>query len=185
TDDPFQNAPVNLPHQVLGSPRPFSEYLSGVSTVQARTIDDVKNFLVTQCLYKSDIRRFGCLDHWQTPEEFEKSREGDCEDSALWAWRKLHEMGIQAHFVVGLCVHDDKKYISGHAWVMFFVDGKWRIFESMAKSLDKMVLSLGKARGIYYPMYSVDRDTKTFFYSGVRLATQRAHIDKMQIKAWG
>src|SRR5690348_3236184 len=36
-------------------------------------------------------------DFWQHPKTFEQLRKGDCEDHALWAWRKLTELGISAY----------------------------------------------------------------------------------------
>ena len=183
-DDPFQSIQYNLPYQMFGSPRPFSSYLSGTSEIEVKTIDDIKNFLAKQCLYKSDRGRFGRLDYWQTPVEFEKNKEGDCEDSALWAWCKLIEMGISAHFVSGVCVYQEKKYIAGHAWVIFKNNEQWYIFESASKSIEHIVISLEKARNIYYPLCSTDSLMQTYIYPGVGLLSKRPDFGEMRVKIY-
>ena len=54
-------------------------------------LSDLRRFLAG-CEYVSDEEQFGERDYWQPPEQFEKSKKGDCEDFALWAWRQLLHM---------------------------------------------------------------------------------------------
>jgi hypothetical protein len=49
------------------------------------------------------------------PEDFEREKQGDCEDFALWMWRQLLEMGYESRFVVG---HGNRN-ARGHAWLTF------------------------------------------------------------------
>ena len=66
---------------------------------------------------------------WQQPCAFEQSRRGDCEDFALWAWRKLVEMGVDAEFYVGrVMCGDDPVSARQHAWVVYRVDDEF-LFE--------------------------------------------------------
>jgi hypothetical protein len=44
---------------------------------------------------------FGEADFWQHPSTFERLRTGDCEDFAVWAWRKLIELGYDVDLVAG------------------------------------------------------------------------------------
>ena len=80
-----------------GSRRPFAHYLNGDSRVRVHSIDDICRWL-QQCQYVSDSDQFKQRDVWQHPGEFETRKKGDCEDHALWAWRKLtrakHSGGI-------------------------------------------------------------------------------------------
>jgi hypothetical protein len=46
------------------------------------------------------------------PEDFEKSRKGDCDDFAMYAWRQLLKMGYNARFVGGRIGDDPKLLLS-------------------------------------------------------------------------
>ncbi len=83
-----------------GSERPFAQYFEGESSVRVASIEEIVAWLQT-CEYVSDVELFRKRDVWQHPSAFEHLRRGDCEDFALWAWRKLGELGIDADFCVG------------------------------------------------------------------------------------
>jgi hypothetical protein len=83
------------------------------------------------CKYVSDVEQFGEKDYWQPPDEFEKTKAGDCEDFALWAWRQLVHMNYPARFVVGSA----SRYGEGHAWVRFAKDGKIYLLEPLARGV--------------------------------------------------
>jgi hypothetical protein len=72
---------------------PFGRYVSQPLGIKCNTIGDVRRFLVN-CRYVSDEEQFGKKDYWQPPEEFEKRKQGDCEDFALWTWRASN-LGIR------------------------------------------------------------------------------------------
>ena len=61
----------------------MGSFLSQPLNVVCRDIDEIRGFLST-CRYVSDQEQFGVKDHWMAPEEFEKTRRGDCDDFALW-----------------------------------------------------------------------------------------------------
>ncbi len=48
-----------------------------------------------------DMTEIQKRDYWQPPEEFERTRMGDCVDFGLWAWRQLLALGYPARFVGG------------------------------------------------------------------------------------
>lgn len=51
----------------------------------------------------SGQEQFGKSAYWMPPENFEKSRKGDCDDFARYAWRRLLEMRIT------LCGWNDRR----------------------------------------------------------------------------
>jgi hypothetical protein len=94
--------------------RPMGSFLSQPLKVACRDINDIRAFLST-CRYVSDREQFGVKDHWMAPDEFEQTRQGDCDDFALWTCRQLLSLGYCARFAVGSA----GRYGEGHAWVTF------------------------------------------------------------------
>ena len=70
-------------------------YISQPLSVECKNLEDLRGFL-RKCRYVSDEEQFGLADFWMPPEEFERSRKGDCEDFALYAWRQLLSLGYSA-----------------------------------------------------------------------------------------
>jgi hypothetical protein len=140
----------------------FPRYLNGPSTVRVHSVDDVQGWL-SGCSFKTDNEHFG-QDHWQHPSEFEHRRVGDCDDYAVWAWRKLIELGIDARLITGRTL-PIKDPLLRHAWVVFHQDGKEYLFETTADRED-MVLLLSEVRDEYRPEYAVDRKGKRYSYAG-------------------
>jgi hypothetical protein len=101
-DSPWRRVPMDVPATAFGpgSRWQFSRYFEGTSCVPARSVDDIVAWL-RACEYVSDVEQFHEPDLWQQPCDFERRQRGDCEDFALWAWRKLIEIGIEAEFYVG------------------------------------------------------------------------------------
>jgi hypothetical protein len=91
---------------------PIGRYISQPLSVECKNLEDLRGFL-RKCRYVSDEEQFGLADFWMPPEEFERSRKGDCEDFALYAWRQLLSLGYSARFVGG----KHGRYGEGHAWV--------------------------------------------------------------------
>jgi hypothetical protein len=104
-----------------------------------------------------DIQR---RDYWQPPEEFEKTRTGDCVDFGLWAWRQVLAMGYPARFVGGKA----GKFGGGHAWVMFEKDGRWFLLEPQLRGLGLRMPRITTLR--YHPKVSVAWDGKKVLYYG-------------------
>jgi hypothetical protein len=99
-DDAWERFDFDAPLHVFGngSRHDFAWYFQGDSSVHVSSIDDVQDWLLG-CEYVSDPELFNEPDFWQHPRTFEQLRRGDCEDHALWAWRKLVELGHDAHLV--------------------------------------------------------------------------------------
>ena len=137
----------------------MGRYLSHPLSVKCETLADVRSFLIT-CRAVSDKEQFGKDEYWQPPEDFEKSRRGDCEDFSLWTWREFLAMGYDARFVVGR----HGRYRVGHAWVTFKKDGKWYLVEPQFRFVGKTFPRLSTLR--YEPKFSVAWDgEKVSFFS--------------------
>jgi len=128
---------------------PIGRYITQPLSVKCKSLEDLRKFLRT-CHGVSDKDQFGKNDYWMPPEDFEKSRKGDCDDFAMYAWRQLLEMGYTARFVAGT-VGDSKQ---GHAWVSFEKDGKHFLLEPQARFLGLRFPRLEALR--YKPAVSVE-----------------------------
>lgn len=169
--DPWEHVTFRPPvtRFAEGSRQQFDWYLKGDSSVAVGSVDEVVDWLLG-CEYASDESVFGKADHWQHPTTFERLRRGDCEDHALWAWRKLLELGIDAEFVVGRQLYDDPEIPAtkgGHAWVVVSWDGETFHFETVATSASRMIRPLHTVASEYRPEYGVGRDLKTFAFAGI------------------
>lgn len=150
-----------------GAKHGFSWYFEGTSKVKVKNLREICKWLM-QCKYISDNELFMEDDFWQHPVTFEHLRKGDCEDHALWAWRKLSELGIEAEFVSGKRL-DGVNHSSaepGHAWVNFRKKDKqsWYVLESTAKNLDKMIITFEEAAKTYFPEVSIDGKLNTYSF---------------------
>lgn len=166
----------------LGSKRPFGWYFEGESRVAAPSLAHVCEFLLG-CEYMPDAELFREAEYWQHPLTFEQIRKGDCEDHALWAWRKLRELGYPAHMIMGECdVFEPSP--SGHAWVTFQSAGGFYLLETAGKQPDTMVQPLEAVRHAYRPYFSVDHAGMTYIYGGW-LRFMREHKRKRQARHGG
>jgi hypothetical protein len=162
----WERVTMPVPASVFGpgSQHQFNEYFEGESCVRVGSIDDIVAWLQT-CEYVSDLELFHERDVWQHPAHFERLRRGDCEDFALWAWRKLAEIGIDAEFCVGRVICDDRPEIDRqHAWVVYRVSGTEFLFEPAARTPSRMIRPLADAMGEYVPHFAVNHrfDTNAF-----------------------
>ena len=141
------------------STAPMGRYISQPLMVKCKSILDIRRFLAG-CKYVSDEKQFGKKDYWQPPEEFEKTKKGDCDCFALWTWREFLALGIDARFVTGR----SGRYGAGHAWVQFSKDGKDFLVEPLMARLGNTRPRLSTLR--YRPKYSVAWDcTNLSYYS--------------------
>jgi hypothetical protein len=149
-----------------GSDRPFSQYFAGDSGVAVASIDDIVAWLQT-CEYVSDAELFQKRDFWQHPRAFERLRRGDCEDFALWAWRKLAELGIDADFCVGRIVVADRPEANHqHAWVVYRLEDAAYLFEPAARTPSRMIRPLAEAMDAYVPHFAVNHRLETSAFPG-------------------
>ena len=163
-DDPWESAPRQLPAKSfgLGSIRPFEWYFGGRSTISVSSLEEVCEWLLST-EYASDPDLFNETDFWQHPGTFEQLKKGDCEDHALWAWRKLRELAIPAKLVSG-----DRwtgESWGGHVWLLLPSEDPL-IFECNAKSKAAMLLPLRDVKDRYRPHFAVDHALKTEYYTG-------------------
>ena len=119
-------------------PRPSDQFLSylasGDLAVKCASLDEVQAFL-RRCRYVSDSEQFGVPGYWLHPRFFERLRRGDCEDFALWTWRQLLAMGLDARFVLGRCGRGDRP---NHAWVTFSDSQTHYLFETTSRRRRKL-----------------------------------------------
>ena len=162
--DPWASIPAPVPYFLfgVGSRRPFSWYFEGLSRVAVSSVLELERWL-HGCSYVSDKILFGREDHWQHPGEFELIRMGDCDDHALWAWRKFVEMGIPATFVSGTWREDPAEH---HVWLLVTVADVEHVFESTCKVLGEALRPLEEVRDAYRPHFSVDQRFRTRAYLG-------------------
>ncbi len=165
-------APVPVHVYGLGSRQPFDWYLQGESTVEVVSLEDVLEWLLG-CTYATDRDLFRHPDYWQHPCAFERMRQGDCEDFALWAWRKLVRLGYDAEFIVGYVLHPEG-HSRGHAWVVFRQNGESFVFDPSIRTRLQMVAPLFRVAHEYVPEVSVDGNLARYVYTGYALWRSRA-----------
>ena len=174
-ESPWKRVPMRLPASVFGpgSSQPFDKYFEGESRVRVASIGDIVAWLQT-CEYVSDLELFREQDFWQHPAVFEQRKRGDCEDFALWAWRKLAELGIEAEFCVGRVICDDQPEIDRqHAWVVYRVNGAAFLFEPAAHTPSRVIRPLADAMGRYVPHFAVDCRFETYAFAGCAADSHR------------
>ncbi len=164
--DPWEKFEYSVPNAMFGhgSLHDFRWYFGGDSTVTVASADEICDWLIA-CEYATDSALFHEADYWQHPRTFEELRKGDCEDHALWAWRKLVELGHEAHLMIGTWTPPGG--VAGdHAWVTFERDGTRYILEGVRKRRETMILRLDDVRPHYEPMFSVDQNFARYAYMG-------------------
>jgi len=179
--DPWLRLPYEAPLALYGdgAKRDFDWVFEGDSTAVINTLDELMQWLA-ECTYDSDARLFQEADFWQHPRTFEHLRRGDCEDYALWAWRKLLEIGIDADLVIGRRVPPGTEN-SRHAWIVFRGGEGEFVFEPVAcRDRSVAVRPLAAARAEYIPEFGVDRNRQRFFFAGYAFFLQNPHLGRAQ-----
>jgi Bacterial transglutaminase-like cysteine proteinase BTLCP len=166
--DAWHSLPHDVPLALYGPGNladDFSFYLQGPSSVSIRSIRELCYWL-RKCEYHCDSVLFGRSDYWQHPRGFETLRRGDCEDHALWAWRKLIELGHKAELVVGEFRQGEPTDNDMHVWVVYQENGGRFLFETAEKSRKKMIRPLADASHQYRPHASIDQNLQRHLYAG-------------------
>lgn len=165
-DDPWERFPYAVPIGTFGrgSYKPFSWYFEGTSTVRVANLDEICAWLVA-CEYAHDKVLFNEDDFWQHPATFEALRKGDCEDHALWAWRKLSELGVDAEFISGAMAAPSSPD-AGHAWIRFSHNGGEFLLEPVCKDPKEIVRPLAEVKQGYVPHAGVNAQFQRFAYFG-------------------
>ncbi len=170
-DNPWERFASSVPLSVygMGSQREFRWYFEGRSSVEIQSIEEIQEWLLG-CEYVSDPDLFQEADFWQHPCTFEQLRKGDCEDFALWAWRKLVRLGYQAEFVAGRCVQPGCfETDHGHTWLLFEKEGVLYLFDPIIRERDHMIQPLDAVCHEYIPEVSVDQHFNRYAYAGYYL----------------
>jgi hypothetical protein len=170
-DSPWERVAMDVPAKAFGpgSCWQFPHYFEGESGVPVASIDDIVEWLGT-CEYVSDAEQFHEADIWQEPCAFERRQRGDCEDFALWAWRKLAEIGLDAEFYVGRVMCGAKPAAARqHAWVVYRVNGEALLFEPAARERHRMIQPLAAVKDWYVPHFAVDGRFVTSAFVGCLL----------------
>jgi hypothetical protein len=136
---------------------PMGRYVSQPLTVKCANIAELRDFLLG-CKVISDEEQFDKPDYWQPPEDFEETKQGDCDCFALWTWRQLLGMGYDARVVFGRC----GRYGIGHAWVEYFADDSCFLVEPQARRLGEVLPRLNTVD--YQPLFSVAWDGDKLSY---------------------
>ena len=154
-----------------GNRHEFDWYFEGESTVPVASVDDVQEWLLA-CEYVQDETLFHESDFWQHPSTFEQLRRGDCEDHALWAWRKLVELGYDADLVSGSVLRSSEDTVERgeHVWVLLNDNGERLVFEAVAKVRSRMIQPLVDVRDRYRPEFGVDRQRQRYAFNGALAA---------------
>jgi hypothetical protein len=174
-ESPWERVPMEVPAAAFGpgSRWQFAHYFEGQSSVPARSIDDIVGWLAT-CEYASDLEQFHERDLWQQPCEFEQRRRGDCEDFALWTWRKLTEIGIEAELFVGrVACPDQPANDRQHAWVVYRSGPDVFLFEPAARDRHRMIQPWSIVKDNYVPHFAVDHRFITSAFVGCILDSHR------------
>ncbi|MGQ0650493.1 MAG: hypothetical protein ACT4P7_23385 [Gemmatimonadaceae bacterium] len=165
--DPWVRLPFAPPLPAFGpgSHHEFVHYLEGVSRVVASSPGEIAEWLL-QCRYADDPQLLDEPDHWQHPCTFELVRSGDCEDYALWAWRKLVDASYDAEFVVG--THERPDGISGrHAWVIFREGSQEYVLDGVQRTMATIVRLRARAAAEYVPQVGVSGNGRRFIFAGL------------------
>jgi hypothetical protein len=144
----------------------FEEYLGARLAVPLRDALGVIGFL-RGCRYVRDKEAFGREEVWLHPEDFERTRAGDCEDHALWAWVRMIRLRHDARYTVGL------REGGGHAWVTLYRRSSVTVFETTARRTGEYLFDSGEARE-YEPVWSVGAEARFFWHGPLPGAGSRA-----------
>lgn len=161
----------------------FAQYFRGKSAVRITSLAEVQDWLLS-CKYEHDEALFAEPDFWQHPLTFERLRAGDCEDFALWAWRKLVELGYDADLILGYQLREgalDER----HVWLLLRIEGAEQIFEPTTRSREGMIRPLAAVRDQYLPEFGVDRTGKRYSFWGYVLGEQKRLRREAIIERYG
>jgi hypothetical protein len=165
--DPWVRLPLAPPFGAYGpgAQDEFPTYLEGPSRVSAPSPAAVASWLLS-CRYAADEHLLDAHDHWLHPSTFELVRAGDCEDFALWGWRKLVEASIDATFVVGMSAAANGTPVR-HAWVTFRDGSDEFVLDGVQRSLELIVRPRAILGEAYVPQVGADREGRRVAFAGL------------------
>lgn len=176
--DPWARLPYEAPLDAFGegARHGFDWVFEGDSAIAVETLDDIVAWL-GGCAYASDAHLFQEADFWQHPRTFEHLRRGDCEDFALWAWRKMVEMRMDADLVIGRRVPPGTAN-SRHAWILFRDAGEEFLFEPVCREREAAIRRACEVRTAYIPEFGVTAARRRFMFAGYAYFLQNRHLGR-------
>jgi hypothetical protein len=162
-----------------GARHDFAWVFEGESTVPVTTLDDIIAWLA-ECRYESDANLFQESDYWQHPRTFEQLRCGDCEDFALWAWRKMVEMRMDAALVIGRRVPPGSEN-SRHAWILLRDGDAEYVFEPAERDRALALRGVTTVRADYIPEFGVTGDLRPFYFAGYAYFLQNRGLGRTKV----
>ncbi len=143
----------------------FHEFLAGSSRIAATSPEIVARWLL-ECRYAADAQLLAEHDHWLHPATFELVRSGDCEDYALWGWRKLVDAGYDADFVVGLAPSPAGDAVR-HAWVVYRDAALEYILDGVQRRLERAIRPRTLVGDAWIPQAGADARGRRFAFAGL------------------
>ena len=176
--DPWVRLPYEAPLVAFGdgARHGFDWVFEGDSDVTTASLDEVLAWLA-ECRYETDRSLFHEVDYWQHPRAFERLRRGDCEDFALWAWRKLVELGMDADLVIGRRVPPGAEN-SRHAWIQFRDGSDEYVFEPVFRDRAMAIRRATTVRAEYIPEFGVTGQRHRFYFAGYAYFLQNPHLGR-------
>lgn len=183
--DPWRRMPFEPPLRAYGpgASEDFAQYLNGHSLVSVHSPAEAAQWL-SHCRYASDPELHGEEDAWLHPATLELVRSGDCEDFALWAWRKLVELKLDAHFVIGVRHRQDGSS-QRHAWVLYRTSAGEFLFDGVEGSVDRIVRPLAAVRSAYEPQVGVTPVAARYVFAGLFLTEWGRRLSLRRLPAEG
>lgn len=145
-----------------------NSYLVGYQPFETQHIWVPLYTLVLRKRYQYDHLQYSSLkDVWQNSKQAFFYTRGDCEDHAMILADWLISMGIDARVVLGFYKEE------GHAWVVFFLNGKAYLLEATSKRKIRNMGAIPAAALMvdYHPTCQFNRD-KFWVNTGSRLITR-------------
>jgi len=145
-----------------------NSYLVGYQPFESRRVWVPLYTLAMRKRYEYDHLQYsGLKDVWQNSKQAFHYTRGDCEDHAIILADWLISMGVDARVVMG--THRKQ----GHAWVVYFDNGKAYLLEATSKRRKRLKGSIPLATTMtaYYPTHQFNRD-KFWVNTGSRFTTR-------------
>jgi hypothetical protein len=132
-----------------------NSFLVGYQPFHARhTWEPILTLALRKTYVRDDRQYGGLLDVWQNSRQAFYFPTGDCEDHAILLADWLIAMGLDARVVVG------RYRDEGHAWVVFFQDGKTYLIEPTSKKKTRRHGLIPEASRMihYHPSFQFNRE---------------------------
>lgn len=146
---PTARTPFDQKLSMAGMLQPLPSFLSSPAHTSVESLfQEASRFR-----YARDVSN----DRWQTAEETEARRSGDCEDKAIWLYTKLKEEGYSGiRLVIGKYRPHERNY---HVWVNYTdASGREYILDPaiQKRAWERSAISYG----FYEPYFSYDGPEK-------------------------